>query len=388
MNLLRQIVIVSLLNFRNLRQRLWQSLVIVAGMTCVIGVLLSMLSMTDGMHQAMLNYGDPRNAIVVSHGVIWEINSAVPRDKARIVLAAPGIAKAGDGSPIADAAILVGVPARTQKTGGRTWVTLRSFGKNGAMLHPTFRMVAGRMFRPGTHELIVGDLARFQVQDMAVGNKVMLPDGEWPIVGAFATGDMLDGQLVGDTETLMPSLRRKAYTTVQARIASPADFAKFRSALTSNPALAVDVMRLPEWNAKTSADFAKFMHVIVYGVGVILAVGALFACFNTMYAAVESRGREIATLRALGYGGFAVAVSVVLEAAALSVMGALIGAGLAWSLYDGVLSGMGSDVFRLTVSPAMIGTAILWAIAVAVLGGILPSIQAARWTVAQALRAR
>jgi putative ABC transport system permease protein len=386
--MLRQIVIVSLLNFRNLRQRLWQSLVIVAGMTCVIGVLLSMLSMTDGMHQAMLNYGDPRNAIVVSRGVIWEINSTVPRDKARIIESAPGIAKAQDGSPIADAAILVGVPARTKKTGGRTWITLRSFGKNGAMLHPTFHMVAGRMFRPGSHELIVGDLARFQVADMAVGNKVMLPDGEWPIVGAFATGDMLDGQLVGDTETLMPSLRRKAYTTVQARMASPADFAQFRRAMTSNPALAVDVMRLPEWNAKTSADFAKFMHVIVYGVGVILAVGALFACFNTMYAAVELRGREIATLRALGYGAFAVAVSVMLEAAALSVAGALIGAAIAWSLYDGVLSGMGSDVFTLTVSPVMIATATSWAIAVAVLGGILPSIRAARWTVSEALRAR
>ena len=168
----------------------------------------------------------------------------------------------------------------------------------------------------------------------------------------------------------------------------PGDSAKFLGAMTSNPALAVDVMRLPEWNAKTSADFAKFMQVIVYGVGVILAVGALFACFNTMYAAVESRGREIATLRALGYGGFAVAVSVMLEAAALSVAGALIGAGIARSLYDGVLSGMGSDVFTLIVSPSMIGTAILWAIAVAILGGILPSIQAARWTVAEALRAR
>jgi len=215
-----------------------------------------------------------------------------------------------------------------------------------------------------------------------------LPDGEWPIVGAFATGDMMDGQLVGDTETLMPSLRRKAYTTIQARIASPAAFATFRGALTSNPALAVDVMRLPDWNAKSSADFAKFMRVIVYGVGVILAVGALFACFNTMYAAVESRSREIATLRALGYGGFAVAVSVVLEAALLSVTGALIGASIAWALYDGALSGLGSDVFTLTISPPMIGTAILWAIAVAVLGGIAPSIRAARWTVSEALRVR
>jgi putative ABC transport system permease protein len=175
---------------------------------------------------------------------------------------------------------------------------------------------------------------------------------------------------------------------VLARMASPAAFAAFRGALTSNPALAVDVMRLPEWNAKTSADFSAFMHVIVYGVGIILAVGALFACFNTMYAAVESRGREIATLRALGYGAFAVAASVMLEAAVLSVTGALIGAAIAWALYDGVRSGMGSDVFTLTVAPPMIGSAILWAVAVAILGGLLPSIQAARWTVTEALRAK
>jgi len=388
MTMLRQIAIVSLLNFRNLRQRLWQSLVIVAGMTCVIGVLLSMLSMTEGMHQAQLNYGDPRNAIVVSRGTIFEINSAIPRDKARIIMSAPGIARAQDGSPIADPVVMVGVPTRMKKNGGRTWITLRSFGEKGPMLQPKFHMVAGRMFRPGTHELIVGNLARFQVVGVAVGDKVSLPDGEWPIVGAFATGDMMDGQLVGDTETLMPSLRRKSYTTIQARIASPAAFATFRGALTSNPALAVDVMRLPDWNAKSSADFAKFMRVIVYGVGVILAVGALFACFNTMYAAVESRSREIATLRALGYGGFAVAVSVVLEAALLSVTGALIGASIAWALYDGALSGLGSDVFTLTISPPMIGTAILWAIAVAVLGGIAPSIRAARWTVSEALRVR
>lgn len=388
MTMLRQIVIVSLLNFRNLRQRLWQSLVIVAGMTCVIGVLLSMLSMTEGLHQAALHSGDPRNAIVVSRGTIWEINSSIPRDKARIITTAPGIARAQDGSPIADPGLMLGVPARLRKNGSRTSVILRGFGDKGAMLQPAFHLVAGRMFRPGTHELIVGSRAQFQVKDMAIGDKVILPDGEWPIVGMFATGDVLDGQLVGDTETLMPALRRKAYTTVLVRLASPAAFATFRGALTSNPALAVDVMRLPEWNAKASAAFSAFMHVIVYGVGIILAIGALFACFNTMYAAVETRGREIATLRALGFGGFAVAVSVMLEAAALSVAGALIGASIAWALYDGVQSGFGSDVFRLIVSPPMIGMAMVWAVAVAILGGLLPSIQAARWTVTEALRAK
>jgi putative ABC transport system permease protein len=267
-------------------------------------------------------------------------------------------------------------------------VILRGFGGKGVLLQPAFRLVQGRMFRPGTHELIVGSRARLQVKGMSVGDKVTLPDGEWPIVGSFTTGDVLDGQLVGDTETLMASIGHKAYNTVVVRLASPGAFDSFRAALTRNPALAMDVMRLPDWNIKASADFMAFMHVIVYGVGIILAMGALFACFNTMYAAVAARGLEIATLRAIGYGGLPIALSVLLEAALLSVGGALIGAGIAWALYDGVESGLGSDVFTMIVSPAMVGMGLLWALAVAFLGGLVPSIQAARWTVAEALRAR
>jgi len=388
MTMLRQIVIVSLLGLRTLRQRLWQSLVLVVGMACVSGVLLSMLSMTEGLHRAYLNYGDPRSAIVVSRATIFEILSAIPREQARIVTGAPGIAQAPDGSPLVDSSLVTGVPAVLRKNGARSFITLRSFGPKGQVLRPTFRLVSGRMFRPGTHELIAGTKASFQFRGMALGDKVILPDGEWPIVGTFTTGDLLDGQLVGDTETLMQSIRHKTYSMVVARIASPDAFGAFRKALTTNPALSVDVMRLRDWNAKISADTSAFFHIAVYGVGIILAIGALFGCFNTMYAAVESRASEIATLRALGYGGVAVAISILLEAAILSVSGGLIGASIAWLLYDGVQSGFGSDVFTLTVSPSMIGTAVLWAIAVAVLGGILPSIQAARWTVAEALRAR
>jgi putative ABC transport system permease protein len=386
--MIRQIVIVSLLSLRSLKTRAWQSLVIVVGMACVIGVLLSMLSMTEGMHQAYLRSGDPRAAIVVSRGTDWEINSTLPRDQARMVLTAPGIARAADGSPIADAGMMVAVPAVLKKTNTRMGVLLRGVGAKGVMLQPTLHMVAGRMFRPGSRELIAGVRAQDQFKDMGVGSKVILPNGEWPIVGTYTTGDLLDGQLIGDAETLMPALRHKSYTTVLARLQSPEGFAAFRRALTSNPALAVDVMRVPDWNSKISKDFTAFLHVFVYGVGVILAVGALFGCFNTMYAAVGARAMEIATLRALGYSGLAVAVSVLLEAMLLSVGGALIGAFIAWVLYDGVPSGFASDVFTLTVSPTLFTTAVLWAIAVAFLGGILPSLRAAGTTVSDALRAR
>jgi putative ABC transport system permease protein len=386
MNMFRQIWIVSVINFKSLRMRLWQSLVIVVGMACVIGVLLSMLSMIEGRNAAYKRTGDPMRALVVSEGSESEGQSTIPRDKARIIMDAPGIAKAADGSPLADPGMNAGIPV-LRLNGTKAYNNLRGFGPKGVALRPEFHMVAGRMFRPGTRELIVGVSAHTQYQGMNIGDKVVLPDGEWPIVGSFTTGDLLDGQLIGDTETVMLAVRRKAYNSILARLQTYDSLATFKKALTTNPALSVSVERQSDWYKKINEGFATFLSIVIYGVGVIMAIGALFGCLNTMYAAVSTRGREIATLRALGYGAFPVAVSVILEAALLSVAGALIGAGFAWAVYDGVQSGFGQNVFRLSVSPALIGMAILWAVVVALLGGLFPSIRAARRPVVEALRA-
>lgn len=147
MNILRQIVIVSVLNFRSLRSRLWQSLVIVVGMACVIGVLLSMLSMTEGLRNAYLNTGDPRNVFVISSGAMSEGAGSVGRDKARIIMDMPGIAKAADGSPIADPGLALNVPIR-RMNGSRGSINLRGMGAKGVMLRPEFHLVSGRMFAP------------------------------------------------------------------------------------------------------------------------------------------------------------------------------------------------------------------------------------------------
>src|SRR4029079_13646164 len=161
-----------------------------------------------------------------------------------------------------------------------------------------------------------------------------------------APRDLLHGQLVADTETVMKAIRRPAYNSILVRLSSLNAFDGFKRALTTNPALSVEPMRQSDWYKKISAGFSTFFNVIAYGIAIIMAVGALFGCLNTMYAAVAARGREIATLRALGYSAFPVAMSVILEAAALSVMGALIGAGIAWALYNGVEGSFGSNVFK------------------------------------------
>jgi putative ABC transport system permease protein len=384
--MLRQIWIVTALNFKSLKSRFWQSMVIVVGLGATTGVLLSMMSMTAGMKQAYFNSGDPGRAIVTSQGAETEGTSSISRASAPVIEGAPGVAKDNDGKPLADRELNMGLPV-LHLNGSGGFTTLRGFGSKGVTLRPEFHLVAGRMFQPGKRELIVGTGAQVSFQHMAVGDTVILPNGEWPIVGSYRTGEILDGQLIGDTDTMLTALNRTAYNSILVRLTSAAALNTFRRALTTNPALQVTVTRHSDWYARVSGQATGLLAVLAYIVGTVMAFGALFGCLNTMYAAVSTRGREIATLRALGYGAFPVAVSVILEAVLLAVVGALIGAGVAWALNDGRQGLWGQSIFILRVSPALVALGLIWAVAVALAGGLLPSIRAARRPVVEALRA-
>ena len=384
--MLRQIFIVSSLNFKSLRGRFWQSMVIVVGLAATIGVMLSMLSLATGMRQAYYNAGDPGRAIVVSKGADQEGQSAITRAMAPMIAVAPGIAKDTDGKPLADRGLNMGIPV-LRKDGSRGQTTMRGLAEKGQGVRPELKIVAGRMFERGKRELIVGTGAQNMYQHMQLGDKVILPDGEWPIVGVFTTGDLLEGQLLGDTETLLTATHKTNYNSVLVRLASPDSLATLKTAMTTNSALSVTVERHSDWYKRVASEQTFGLALLGYIVGAVMAVGALFGCLNTMYFAVSTRGREIATLRALGYGAFPVAVSVILEAVLLSVGGAVIGAAIAWALYDGKQDVFGGMIFHLSVSPAQFELGVIWAGAVALLGGLLPSIRAARRPVVEALRA-
>ncbi|HJT42794.1 MAG TPA: FtsX-like permease family protein [Rhizomicrobium sp.] len=384
--MIRQIFIVSALNFKSLRERFWQSMVIVVGLGATIGVLLSMMSLTEGMHTAYLKAGDPMRAIVVSNGADNEPASTITRAMAPLIMSAPGIAKDADGSPLADRGLNTSLPV-IRLNGSRGNTTMRGVGPKAFKVRPELQMVEGRMFRTGKRELIVGIGAQAQYRNMKVGDKLILPDGEWPIVGSYKSGDILEGQVLGDIDTLMTATRKKNYNTILVRLATMDSFDTFKRALSTNPALSVVAERHSDWYKRFSAGFTGFLTAIAYTVAVIMAIGALFGCLNTMYAAVSTRGREIATLRALGFGAVPVAVSVVLEAAFLAVMGSLAGAAIAFVLHDGKQDVFGNTVFLLHVSPGLVGLGIVWALVVALLGGLFPSIRAARRPVAEALRA-
>jgi putative ABC transport system permease protein len=386
--MLRQIAAVTLLNFKSLPDRFWPSLVIVVGMACVIGVLISMLSLTTGYVESEMRAGDPGRAIIIADGQENESASALTRDQVNIIMDAPGIKKDADGAPLAESEVMVPTPA-TRQNGIISYLLIRGFGTKGVALRPEFRIVAGRMQHPGAQEMIVGRAVGGQFRGMHVGDKVILPNGQWPIVGMFSTGgDILEGELIADRDTLMAAVRRSAFNSVLARLdRTPNSMDRLKNALTSNPALSVIAERHSTYYEHFSAPNAILFSAVSYVVGGIMALGALFGALNTMYSAVSARAREIATLRAIGFGALPVAVSVVTESLLLALSGALIGSGIAWLLFNGSQKAYFNNVFDLKVTPGLIGLGFAWALAVALLGGLLPSIRAARLPIVDALRA-
>lgn len=386
---LRQILAVTTVNIAGLRQRLWTSLVIVVGMACVVGVLVSMLSFSAGLARSIESAAAPDRAIVIRTGGRDEYGTAITREAVVAISNAPGMRMDADRQPIASAENINNVPTTRRDGQLPTRMILRGVGPKAFALRPEFKLVSGRMFRPGTNELVGGTAAQAQFENLDIGDKVIMPDGEWEIVGSFETGgDLVEGQLLGDAETVMASRRSPGFGSVIVRLESPDTFESFRSALLANPALDVDVRRQSDFYSQTAGQFITFFTTVAYLLGGIIGIGALFGTVNIMHSAVATRTREIATLRALGYGAAPVAISVLAEALLLAIAGALIGAAVAWLLFDGNRNSWGGFVvFDLAVTPRLFLIGMGWALGIALLGGAFPAIRAARLPVATALRA-
>jgi putative ABC transport system permease protein len=393
MNMLRQIRAVTWMNLCSIPQRFGTSSVIVVGIAGVVAVLISVLAMATGFTHTLLATGRDDRAIVLRGGSDSELASTLSREATLTIIDAPGIRKDAAGKAIASAepVVIVEMPKKSNASGAN--VTIRGVGAEGVALRPEIQLVAGRMFRRGVRELIVGRGAEAQFKGLDVGSHIALRGSDWTIVGAFeSNGDSHESELFADAETVLSAYRRNLYQSVVARLDSKDSFDAFKAALTTNPQLSVAVLRERDYYVHQSQRMGKVLAFVAYFVGGIMAVGALFGALNTMYSAVSVRSREIATLRAIGFGASAVVLSVLIEAILLAVMGALIGAGLAWLFFNGnVVSTLGSNftqvVFRLAVSPSLVALGILWACAIGLIGGLFPAIRAARLPVATALRA-
>ncbi len=266
---------------------------------------------------------------------------------------------------------------------------VRGVGPEGLALRPEIRLINGRMFRPATHELIVGKSAQTAFDGLEVGSKVGLSDGDWTVTGTFESGgSAFESGMLTDAETLLSGLRANAFKSMTVMLTEPAAFNQFRTALITNPTLAVDVLREPEYLAVQARDLNRFLTIVAYLVGGVMGLGALFGALNTLYSSVSTRSTEIATLRVFGFGAGAILTSILAEALLLSLLGAAIGAFAAWVAFNGNQHGVSGLVFRLAVTPQLVAGGIAFACGIGLIGGLLPALRAARVPVAVALRDR
>jgi putative ABC transport system permease protein len=393
MNVFKQIGAIGAMNLRSIPQRLGTSSVIVIGIAGVVAVLLSVMAMAVGIMSTISSTGRADRAIVLRAGSTAELQSSITRDAVLTISNAPGIKRSMDGKPLISAETITLMDATTADN---SWanVVVRGVGPATMEMRPEMKIVEGRMFQPAVHELIVGQKVPRQFPGLAVGKRIEFANSSWEVVGMFESGgDQHESEVLGDSETVVSAARRGTFQPVSVLLDSPGRFEEFKTALTTNPTLEVDVKRESEYFKEQSGPIGRTISIIAYVVGGIMAVGALFGALNTMYSAVSQRTREIATLRALGFGPGAVVVSVFVEAVLLAFIGAVIGSTAAWLFFDGnVVStsasgGISQLMFALTVTPALVALGIIWACAIGLLGGLFPAIRAARLPVATALRA-
>ena len=389
----KQLFAVIGMSLQTLPQRLGASSVIVIGIAGVVAVLVSVLAMGAGFRHTLADTGRPDRVIILRGGSDVELNSNLTRTDVDTISNAPGLAKDPSGKAVLSSELVTVVNIPKRDTGTDANVTLRGVGLKLTEVRPELELVSGRMFRPAVRELIAGVGAARQFRGLGIGSIVHLRNADWTVVGTFTSnGDVHESELLADVDTVGSSIERNGYSSAVGLLTSPADFSRFKDALTTDPQLKVDVQREPDYYAAQSKQLTQIINVVGTTVAIIMAIGAMFGALNSMYSAVAARGLEIATLRAIGFGALPVLLSVMIEALLLALIGGIIGASLAWLFFNGhsvsTLGGAFAQVvFDLTVTPTLIATGVVWACVIGLLGGLFPALRAARLPVAEALRA-
>lgn len=398
-HLLRQIIVVTRIELSTLHLRLKGAAVIVVGVGVMVFVLLSILSIAEGAKLALLGSGDPGRAWVYATGgnvmhpliewrnVIFSDRNLLPAIAATLVDEAPGLARTADGIKLVDTQISLNLTGLIKRNNNDTgFTTLLGVGPRWQAMAPSFRLLSGRMPKPGARELIAGELARQKFSSLDKG-AVDFADTRWRIVGTFENGDFMDGYLIGDAQTLKETINHPIDTVLLVRLTAPERFEAFRQGLQKRLPPNVRVERETDhyanvWKGKikTSAVFD-----IAYLLAGLIGAGMVAGTMVTMRIAVEARAQEIAILRAIGFDGCGMATSVVLEAMALAVLGALIGTALVWLWLDGFLYNAGAVItVRVDMHLLLVGAS--WALTVALIGATAPALRLARQTPIEALR--
>ena len=387
--MLSQTAAITSLNLKSIPERWGASLVIIVGLAGVVAVFTALLAMAEGFQSTLKSAGRADVAMVLRGGSDAELNSALLRDQATLIKQAPGIRKDDDDQPLASAEMIV--IAELAKKGDRSGsnVTVRGIGPKGMKLRPQVKIGEGRMFETGKRELIVGRGVSRQFDGARVGEALRFRGSDWTVVGVFDSGDANESELWCDVEVAQSSFNRQGFSSVRAALDGP--ITTFKDALSADPRLSVDVQTEQDYYSGQTKQFRATIGVLAGVVTAIMGLGAIFAALNTMYAAVAARAREIATLRAIGFGGLPVVLSVMIESLVLALVGGAIGAAIAYVLFNGFsVSTLGQNftqvVFAFKVTPALVARGLVIAVIIGMIGGFLPAIRAARMPVTTALR--
>lgn len=393
MGRLRQVVAITLLNLRTVPQRLGSSAVAIVGIAGVVVVLVAVLSIAEGFRAAMQDAGSPSRAIVMRSGADAEMTSGLSGPETDIIKQAPGILREGQ-TVAASAELFVIIDLPKVSTGTSANVPMRGIEPAALQVRDGASIVEGRMLQFGTNEVIVGRSASRQFAGASLGSQIHSGQVTWTVVGIFeADGSVAETELWCDARTLQGAYRRgNSFQSVLVRLDTPASFTTFKDWLTANPQVNVSVRRETEYYAAQSATLTNLIRTIGFAIAALMAIGAVFGAILTMYTAVATRAREIATLRALGFNAGAVLVSVLAESLALAALGGLAGGLLAYAGFNGYQTStinfqtFSQVAFAFRVTPELLVLGLVWSLAMGLIGGLLPAIRASRLPISQALR--
>jgi putative ABC transport system permease protein len=393
---MRQVVRITAINLLTVPRRVGTSLVVVVGIAGVVGVLVSVLAMSEGFRHTLASTGRVERVIMLRAGSDAELSSGVARDQATLLAALPPIGRDAAGRPLASAELVVMVDLPRKGESHPNNVPFRGVQPAAFDIRDEVRIVEGRRFSGGVREVIVGRKAAAQFEGLVVGSRIAFRDSDWTVVGTFeSAGDVHESEIWADAEVAMSAFRRTGFQSVTATLAdpSPAGLAELAEAIRRDRRLSITAVREPEYYARQAKVLSTLIDVLGYTVAAFMAVGATFGALNCMYSAVASRQVEIATLRAIGFGGAAVVVSVMVEAMVLAMVGGAVGGGLAWVYCDGAsvstlnFNTFSQVAFDFRVTPGLLARGLGWALVIGAAGGLLPAIRAARAPVTVALRA-
>jgi putative ABC transport system permease protein len=376
------------MNLASIPVRLGLVCTIVIGVTCAVGALVAMLAVGVGALREAMGNVRPDRVILMNVDAQTPGQSSIEQGEVGLIRDLPGIRRNSRGEPIAVAQVGVFVQAHSQIDGGQIGFPLAGVTSGLADYLPELHLTAGRMFRPGLRELIASNRCVRQFADFAVDDKRRMRGGDWLVVGNFDLGQT-EGicTVFADANTILSAFQRDTYNQVNVMLQSVAAFTSLTDALRSNPSLRIQAKHEAQVTEESMQQINGILKFISYVVGAIMALAATIGAANSLYAIVDSRRRELATLRALGFNSWAIISSTLLESVFLAIPGALIGAFLAWSFLNGQRASHFGMSFHLAVTPALALLGLSWAVGMGVIGGLLPAVRAARVPVTAALRA-